>query len=89
MMVKLTEGDECPKCSSHQTRLDTTYGYWQCDRCQEVWGYAEDDPDYDEAMLPCDRCGSINTLMTAPFWYRCDDCGRTFRLDWVDGIEDG
>jgi ribosomal protein L37AE/L43A len=88
MITKLTEGDECPKCSTHQTRLDVTYGFWQCDFCGEVWGYAEDDPDYDEVLIPCDRCASSNTQVIGVAHYRCLDCGHSFRPDWHDAIGD-
>jgi hypothetical protein len=41
----------CPEC--HSTRIDNNqnYGYYKCLDCAYVWGYPEDDPDYDEQII--------------------------------------
>lgn len=40
---------ECPACQTDQITFDATYGFYECEFCDNKWGYPEDDPDYAEA----------------------------------------
>jgi hypothetical protein len=42
------ETTKCPKCNSSKTEFDRAYGFHKCLDCLNVWGYAKDDPDYDD-----------------------------------------
>lgn len=41
----------CPKCESSRLQYQKQYGYWECSDCGQVWGFDEDDPDYDESEM--------------------------------------
>lgn len=40
---------ECPECESEKTYLNTTFGFYKCERCSLIWGFDKDDPDYEDA----------------------------------------
>lgn len=50
-----SEGETCPNCESTRTGYNANYGYWECSKCNNVWGHDKDDPDYDEAEI-CPTC---------------------------------
>ncbi|MBD2519939.1 hypothetical protein H6G93_34360 [Nostoc sp. FACHB-973] len=54
----------CPSCDSSRLQYQENYGYWECDDCGHVWGFDEEDPDYDEKPLDlgvCCGCGTTDS----------------------------
>ena len=51
------------ECGSNKVTYDQTYGFYKCQSCGDVWGYLEDDPDYDECDDDPDygACCACNT----------------------------
>jgi DnaJ-class molecular chaperone len=41
-------GEPCIACRSTETYFEPVFGFWKCEACSSVWGYPDDDPDYDE-----------------------------------------
>lgn len=51
-----TDRTNCPKCDSSRLQYQENYGYWECLDCGYVWGFDEDDPDYDDCSEMCPVC---------------------------------
>jgi hypothetical protein len=39
-------------CGSKKVVFEQGHGYYHCLDCDEVWAFDDDDPDYDEMILP-------------------------------------
>jgi hypothetical protein len=48
MNIEDLTSSQCPHCYSMQTDYDSTFGFWICEKCNEVWADGANDPDYDE-----------------------------------------
>lgn len=55
-LQELTRDVSCSQCNSINFVFDEVYGFYTCNNCGHVWGYSEDDPDYDEVDDDLD-CG--------------------------------
>jgi rubredoxin len=48
MTVFSERKEMCPVCGALLPTFDEIYGFYKCAACGQVWGYPEDDPDYEE-----------------------------------------
>jgi DNA-directed RNA polymerase subunit RPC12/RpoP len=50
----------CIECHSPKIEFNQNYGFYKCLNCGHLWGYDQDDPDYEES-LSCPDCASKRT----------------------------
>ncbi|MEH2200956.1 hypothetical protein [Nostoc sp.] len=70
----------CPNCDSKRTRYQPSQGYWECLDCGRLWGYDQDDPDYDEYPDSCPECwgtGRIYAYVGDNYPSKCSLCDGT------------
>lgn len=52
------EPEQCPDCGSKHTRTDSLFNWHKCEDCSAMWGFDENDPDYDE--IPLENMAAAN-----------------------------
>lgn len=40
----------CIECHSTAVHHDNVFGFYKCENCSLMWGFDDDDPDYDEDL---------------------------------------
>jgi DNA-directed RNA polymerase subunit M/transcription elongation factor TFIIS len=65
MMVNLNQSENtCPNCNSQEINYDENFGFYRCNSCNYAWGYAQDDPDFEEYNgFTCPKCGSNKSFV--------------------------
>lgn len=51
-MLENLRDEYCPRCQSLTIEFNQDHGFYKCLSCGEVWAHDDDDPDYDEMILP-------------------------------------
>lgn len=45
-------GFGCPDCGTENNIYqDEIFGFYKCENCSAMWGFDEDDPDYEDDLL--------------------------------------